>query len=140
MEGEREKSPINAEQQEENLDSVSNDGQETSGQPSSSTSALSSKAESPGKQMDGSERALSNKLGVQLCPYCNSELDPNVHRFCSGCGKTIQECISIVHQKQDSGVQLCPNCNIELDTNVHKFCHGCGGNIQQMLANVHKKQ
>jgi hypothetical protein len=57
MEGEREKSPINAEQQEENIDSVSSDGQGTFGQPSSSTSALSAKPESPGNQMD--ERALS---------------------------------------------------------------------------------
>ena len=60
MEGEREKSPINAEQQTENIHSVPSDGQETSGQPSSSaTSALTSKPESPGKHMDSSERALS---------------------------------------------------------------------------------
>jgi hypothetical protein len=55
MEGEREKSPINAEQQEENIDSVSSDGQETSRQPSSSTS---SESESLEIQMDESERAL----------------------------------------------------------------------------------
>ena len=76
MEGEREKSPINAEQQEENIDSVSNDGQETSGQPSSSTSAPSSKAESPGKQTDGSERALSGM-------YFNLELGEGLRNFVS---------------------------------------------------------
>ena len=76
MEGEREKTPINAEQQEENIDYVSSDGQETSGQPSSSTSALSSKAESPGKQMDGSERALSGT-------YFNLELHKGHTNFVS---------------------------------------------------------
>ncbi len=63
MEGEREKAPINAEQQAGNIDSVSNDGQETTETcvgPSSSTSAsLSSAPDSPEKEMDRSERTLS---------------------------------------------------------------------------------
>ncbi|CAB4014265.1 Hypothetical predicted protein, partial [Paramuricea clavata] len=100
MEGEREKSPINAEQQEENIDSVSSDGQETSRQPSSSTSALSSKPDSPGKQMDGSERALSDKKRLKLCPECNTELDPNVHKFCRECGKNVQEFFANILKKQ----------------------------------------
>ena len=75
MEGEREKSPINAEQQTENIHSVPSDGQETSGQPSSSaTSALTSKPESPGKHMDSSERALSGM-------YFNLELHERLGDF-----------------------------------------------------------
>jgi hypothetical protein len=59
MEGEREKAPINAEQQAGNIDSVSNDGRETCVGPSSSTSAsLSSAPDNPKKEMESSERAL----------------------------------------------------------------------------------
>jgi hypothetical protein len=84
MEGEREKSPINAGQKVENIDSVSSDGQETCRQPSSSTSALSSKPESPGKQMDGSERALSGM-------YFNLELH-RVPNFVSTTGAIARRC------------------------------------------------
>ena len=60
MEGEREKAPINAEQQAGNIYSVSSDGRETCVGPSSSTSAsLSSAPESPEKEMESSERTLS---------------------------------------------------------------------------------
>ena len=61
MEGEREKAPINAEQQAGNINSVSSDGQETCGVgPSSSTSAsLSCAPDNPKKEMESSERALS---------------------------------------------------------------------------------
>ena len=77
MEGEREKSPINAEQQAENIDSAVSNGQETRGQPSSATSALSSiKPESPRKHMDGSERALSGM-------YFNLELHEGLRNFVS---------------------------------------------------------
>ncbi len=58
MEGEKEKAPINAEQQAGNISSVSNDGQETCVGPSTSAS-LSSAPESPEKEMESSERALS---------------------------------------------------------------------------------
>ncbi len=63
MEGEKEKAPIDAEQQAGNINSVSSDGKETTETcvgPSSSTSAsLSSAPESPKKEMESSERALS---------------------------------------------------------------------------------
>ncbi len=64
MEGEREKAPINAEQQAGNINSVSSDGRETCVGPrvgpSPSTSAsLSSGPDSPKKEMESSERALS---------------------------------------------------------------------------------
>ena len=34
-----------------------------------------------------------------LCPDCKIKLDPKVHKFCYGCGKTIQE-ISDMCKKQ----------------------------------------
>ncbi|CAB4021187.1 Hypothetical predicted protein [Paramuricea clavata] len=77
---------------------------------------------------------------MQLCPDCNIELDPNVHRFCYGCGKTIQEIVSNAREEDNNGIQLCPNCNVELDTNVHMFCYKCGKKVQDMVSNVQKKQ
>jgi hypothetical protein len=61
MEGEKEKPPINVKEQEENINPVPSDGQETCGQPSPSTSVLSFKPESPEKQKDSSERTLNGK-------------------------------------------------------------------------------
>ena len=37
---------------------------------------------------------------MQICPDCNIELDPDVHKFCFGCGKTIQQIRSIVSEKR----------------------------------------
>jgi hypothetical protein len=59
MEGEKEKPPIKVKQEEDNINPVPSDGQETCGRPSPSTAVLSLKPESPEKQRDSSERTLN---------------------------------------------------------------------------------
>ncbi len=43
---------------------------------------------------------FSDNSGLQLCPYCKIELDTNVHKFCYGCGKNVQEMVANVHKNQ----------------------------------------
>ena len=38
---------------------------------------------------------LFSENGKQLCPDCKIELDPNVHKFCYGCGKTMQQIFDV---------------------------------------------
>ena len=48
---------------------------------------------------------FSENNGMLLCPDCKIELDPNVHKFCYGCAKTIQE-ISNIRKKQGKSFKI----------------------------------
>ena len=46
---------------------------------------------------------LGNTLVLSVsCPDCDVVLDPRVFKFCYGCGKTIQEIVSLVREKGEN--------------------------------------
>ena len=47
---------------------------------------------------------------MPICPNYNIKYEPNVHKFCYGCGKTVQEILSIVREKHSKYIIfLCSN-------------------------------
>ena len=47
---------------------------------------------------------------MPICPNCNIKLEPGVHKFCYGCGKTVQDILSIAREKHGKYIIfLCSN-------------------------------
>ena len=50
--------------------------------------------------------SLLDKNGKPKCSNCNTEIDPNVHKFCHGCGKNVQEMCFYVNEKKGTVINV----------------------------------
>lgn len=83
------------------------------------------------EQLDTVQQAASKIHSIGICPYCDTQLQPDCDGTCPNCGGVIPLELrpQPTHQVSQITGHFCPDCGTQTESN---FCPNCGRNLQSI--------